>query len=1643
MTIQAQLPDNTVLEFPDDTDRSIVDKAVKGYLIPKTPEGVPIPDAKPGTSITKKDTVSSSDNITSRISNDFGDEPLLSKETEKASDTVLGPLSPLAKGAVVGANALMRGGNAVLGGVAQASTEMGKDIETATGSEALGFIPKAIGETLGGVQQGAFIGSGLGDAVLEKPVEKPVSKSFEEVVADTRGKNQPIFDSVFKENQDKWHQEDLFQSQKESLANVALGARDPFKRTPEQTEAAQRALEPTRTPEAIDAEIKALAQDTAAVGAKDKLAELQAEKAKFTDKSVIFNKDRKLSDEQFQTNIAEPVQNAIDNGVPKAVIQKELEDNLAVYIRDPEYRQTVVDKAMEPHRDTASIQDRLEAINADKEPISADTLNTGTPVPPSTIPALNGSNIASTGKNLITAEEVAKVIKPSFTAANVNSLNYFDRLSRVFSKKNGKVYGDLDNNLGDTLLNKAKLAREQNRNVITSLIGDTDGTQRYVWGLKDGVQVKNTDVLPLTTIYTDAKRGGIPLEDLTEFSKAANALDDYSNIQKQITSTNKNIADLTTELHTATKPTAKQSIRNQIKTAKADLVDLSKKKSYMSETDAQAIYNKFNENPAGQKFLADRRAWFQHLLETSKESGLLSEADVAKISEQHQNYLPSFREVETYGEDLGGSTNAKGATKGYTNREISDKEFNSDPIENEMTKGMSVVRRAQDNIERQHMVDWLVNHLDDKAFSTVFRESKEEVMKAIDDAKNGQAGPVTQAQKISANPTPTIVERPGNMSVWYNGKRIDLTIRNVDGESNFRDSILNPNSFVKSHAPESAQAAMRGWVNTAQVSRNILTTWNPLFSIGAMMKSTLDYPFITSSKISGINRFNPLSSVKAAYELATDKDLNSYIKANISPGVLNRDLRKGASKDLIDNARSSLEDKSFLGKAKDKILAPGKMVIHNLEDFAELSENMNRYRYYKEAKADALKRGLSTEDAERAGITAGKNLEVNYFQKGYGTAFNKWTSITPFLRTQINSMSKNLLAARYRPKQMAGTMATMAGAFYAIDAYNKQYTDKNGEPLINHLDPDVRKNNVVIYLPGAKEVNDYVKIPAGFSPFTREATIASVGVEKAATAVAKKIVDNAEPATKEYIKNNPKLAVYMKDNNLTINDLTTMGFDALVGQFNISSALPVGLSQATNLVTNKDAFGKDIVPSYLDGLPASQQISPGRTSQVMSALSDYATKTGRPELVNPIIADYLITGFFGSTGKMALDGADLVYSHATGKEIPQKEGQTSIPGASRFTGRGSNIQSEGISTQYNNLYKEFKGIQDSVDAFKKNVDVNPENANSYLQSQKDHAKELELYNNYFKPTQDYIKNAYAEINRLQAGNRRYSDETTSTKELFGDPVLREKIDELRNKIIEAQRSVLEKVEDDKEELGDKWTDRLSVLPQTKAIEGFFRSLKGNMISDVHGMDNPPAIIQQAPEQDSSAGFFKNLFSNANQGLKNMYKDDVIDNTIKMEGGFVNTQHDKGGATNMGITLNTLREFNPKATATDVQKLTPEQAKQIYSTRYWDAGKVGQMPTDVQDLVFDMNVNHGLMGSGKIVQKALNKLGANIPVNGHVDDTTLKAMKNYDSITLRRAILNQRKALYNNIIANDPTQAKFKDGWMKRVDAMTEPLTTES
>jgi lysozyme family protein len=151
--------------------------------------------------------------------------------------------------------------------------------------------------------------------------------------------------------------------------------------------------------------------------------------------------------------------------------------------------------------------------------------------------------------------------------------------------------------------------------------------------------------------------------------------------------------------------------------------------------------------------------------------------------------------------------------------------------------------------------------------------------------------------------------------------------------------------------------------------------------------------------------------------------------------------------------------------------------------------------------------------------------------------------------------------------------------------------------------------------------------------------------------------------------------------------------------------------------------------------------------------------------------------------------------------------------------------------------------------------------------------------------------------------------------------------------------------------------------------------------------------------------------------------DIIQITLKNEGGYVHNPHDPGGETNFGIS----KRSYPNV---DIKNLTKDKAITIYKRDFWDNQSYQYINDhDLAAKAFDMAVNMGPSQANKLLQRAVGTLSA----DGVLGKLSLAAINNFDPEKLLSYFKDQLTGFYQSLVAKHPSNKQFLNGWLKRVN----------
>lgn len=155
--------------------------------------------------------------------------------------------------------------------------------------------------------------------------------------------------------------------------------------------------------------------------------------------------------------------------------------------------------------------------------------------------------------------------------------------------------------------------------------------------------------------------------------------------------------------------------------------------------------------------------------------------------------------------------------------------------------------------------------------------------------------------------------------------------------------------------------------------------------------------------------------------------------------------------------------------------------------------------------------------------------------------------------------------------------------------------------------------------------------------------------------------------------------------------------------------------------------------------------------------------------------------------------------------------------------------------------------------------------------------------------------------------------------------------------------------------------------------------------------------------------------------------------FQWEGGWADVKEDKGGKTNMGVTLATWKscgydkDSDGDIDADDLKQITREDVVNLLRTHYWNRWKADNIRSQsLANILVDW-----VWASGKwgivIPQRLLN-----VNPDGIVGQITLATLNQVNPSVFFEVLRAERIKFCHDICKKDPTQTKFLKGWINRI-----------
>lgn len=397
------------------------------------------------------------------------------------------------------------------------------------------------------------------------------------------------------------------------------------------------------------------------------------------------------------------------------------------------------------------------------------------------------------------------------------------------------------------------------------------------------------------------------------------------------------------------------------------------------------------------------------------------------------------------------------------------------------------------------------------------------------------------------------------------------------------------------NVPFAAANYVKDQVGSAIQSKNALATHNPFTIVKALGSAARDI---------GDGSTDPLW--KKFEEFTGNQTIYDELRNQKATKATMRELRMGTKGVLINRAISP---------------------VRSLEDLIGVTEKATRFQNFKGTYTDALKRGLSEQDALREATLAARKNTTDFARSGeWGRVINQFV---PYFNASIQGTRTMARSFKERPVATSvKTVGTVALPTVAATLWN--YADPARAEAYNSIDDYEKKDNWIIIGPNAHQNKDgswsgVVKIPK--PPGYRDLT------------------DPVRDVTESFAKGQPAVDVQRMLGDV----LNALGGPIQSGSPEqlAGSLLPQQIKPFVQAAANKNFYtGKDIVPDYInqathpDGTPVANQ------DKAYADTSGSARALGKLFGVSPLIVNQFIKDAGASVGQYLQNTADTTAAQA-------------------------------------------------------------------------------------------------------------------------------------------------------------------------------------------------------------------------------------------------------------------------------------------------------------------------------------------------------------------------------------------------------------
>ena len=430
-----------------------------------------------------------------------------------------------------------------------------------------------------------------------------------------------------------------------------------------------------------------------------------------------------------------------------------------------------------------------------------------------------------------------------------------------------------------------------------------------------------------------------------------------------------------------------------------------------------------------------------------------------------------------------------------------------------------------------------------------------------------------------------------------------------------------------------ARAAQYLNKENTNILTNILQVPTRILQVGAV---GLNLPFVVSNlvrdqitaaivsgKLVRNTILNPVNFARSLFEVYGEK------------GAFDDFLRAGAGYSSLDITRDTAQSvrqlraaRSPIAQFSDAIRNPGEM-FRALENFISKAETATRLQVFKTAREDALKKGVTPENAQIIAADAARNVTANFARRGeFGTVLN---AVIPFFNATIQGSRTLRNAFVKNPAKTTALFATTIATPVAVSTL-WNISDPERKAIYDQI-PDYEKERNIIIIPPVITYDDRgypfvfrIPKPQGFNQL-------------------------AEPIRRlleQSYKSIPEATLSMTNNLLSATTGFTLPTTEEGGRQLVSQFTPQLIKPGVELATGTSLFtGQRIIPMGLEKLPPQEQVK--------ETTSFTARQIGNTLGVSPLIVENLIKTSTAGLGEQILNISDRLQAGVSQGAIPETQ----------------------------------------------------------------------------------------------------------------------------------------------------------------------------------------------------------------------------------------------------------------------------------------------------------------------------------------------------------------------------------------------------